>query len=540
MNRRNTIRGLIVLSPGLGLLSACEVGPDYMRPALDVPSAYKEVAGWTPATPREAAGWENWWDIYNDPVLDAFEKQIDVSNQNLIAAEAAYRVARADVGIQRAQLLPTLNATAGLHGAGTFGGSGASGSTGAGTTGTGTGTGTTGRGSSSGSTVTYSTGLDASWDIDVWGRIRRATEATVATAQASAADIAAARLSAQAELAVDYFQLRVADLQTQLYTAAVEDFQMALTIAQNRLQVGISTLADVYSAQTQVDNAQAQLVGVQLTRDRMEHAIATLIGKTPIEVSIATAELGEDVPVVPVQVPSTLLQRRPDVASAEYAVQSANAQIGVAQAAWYPDLTLTGSLGLAATSLGSLFNASSATWALGPNLAETVFNGGARIATDLQARARYDQAVANYRETVLTAFQQVEDEIATLKILEEQAAAENRTVNDARQAEELTLNQYRAGTADFTTVITAQTVRLNSETTALNVLNGRLAGSVNFVMALGGGWDDTRVPQPGSFYTLPETTRNDGPQQDAASQAESKNAGSGGFFQRIFRTLNTP
>ena len=374
----------------------------------------------------------------------------------------------------------------------------------------------------------------------MWGRIRRATEATVATAQASAADIAAARLSAQAQLAVDYFQLRVADLQSQLYTAAVADFQMALTIAQNRLQVGISTLADVYSAQTQVDNAQAQLVGVQLTRDRMEHAIAVLIGKTPIEVSIATAQLSGDVPVVPTDVPSTLLQRRPDVASAEYAVQSANAQIGVAEAAWFPDLTLTGSLGLVSNSLGSLFNASSATWSFGPGLAETVFNGGARIATNLQARARYDQAVANYRETVLTAFQQVEDEIATLKILEQQAAAENRTVNDAREAEQLTLNQYRAGTADFTTVITAQTVRLNAETTALNVLNGRLAGSVNFVMALGGGWDDTRVPQPGVFYTLPETTRNDGPQQDAQSAAETKNASSGGFFQRIFRTLSTP
>ncbi len=210
------------------------------------------------------------------------------------------------------------------------------------------------------------------------------------------------------------------------------------------------------------------------------------------------------------------------------------------EAAWYPDITLTGSLGLAATSLGSLFNASSATWAFGPGLAETVFNGGARIATDLQARARYDQAVANYRQTVLTAFQQVEDEIATLKILEEQAAAENRTVNDATLAEQLTLNQYRAGTADFTTVITAQTTRLNAETTALNVLNGRLAGSVNFVMAIGGGWDETRVPQPGPFYTLPETTRNDGPQQDAVSRSESQSAGSGSFFQRIFRTLSTP
>jgi NodT family efflux transporter outer membrane factor (OMF) lipoprotein len=509
---------------------------------------YKEIDGWMPATPREAAGWENWWAVFNDPILDGLEKQVDVSNQNLIAAEAAYRAARAAVGIQRAQLLPTVDATAGIRGAGSFGGSGSTGSTattGTGTGGTGTGTGaggtgttgTSGRGSSS---VTYSIGLNTSWDIDVWGRIRRETESTVATAQASAADIAAARLSAQAQLAVDYFQLRVSDLQTQLYTASVADFQMALTIAQNRLQVGIATQADVYSAQTQVDNAQAQLTTFQLTRDKMEHAIAALIGTTPDKVAIATAELSQDVPVVPAGVPSALLERRPDIASAEYAVSSANAQIGVALAAWYPDLTLTGALGVASTSLGQLFNASSSTWSLGPSLAETVFNGGARVSTDLQARARYDQAVANYRETVLTAFQQVADELATLKILEEEAAAQNRTVTDSRLAEELTLNQYRAGTADFTAVITAQTTRLTAETTALNVLNGRLAGSVDFIMALGGGWDESRIPKPGPFYTLPETTRNDGPEQDAKSEAETNAKPPGGFFQRIFHTLNTP
>jgi NodT family efflux transporter outer membrane factor (OMF) lipoprotein len=500
---------------------------------------YKEIDGWMPATPRQAAGWENWWAVYNDPVLDELEKQVDISNQNLIAAEAAYRAARAEVGIQRASLLPTLNASAGARGAGTFGSSGSSnaGSSGTGTGGTGSGS-TGGRGGVS--AITYSLGLDTSWDIDVWGRIRRSVEASVATAQASAADIAAARLAAQAQLAADYFQLRVADLQTQSYTAAVADFQMALTIAQNRLQVGIATMADVYTAQTQVDNAEAQLFNFQLVRDRMEHAIAALIGKTPDQVAIATAPLSEDVPVVPAEVPSTLLQRRPDIASAEYAVASANAEIGVALAAWYPDLTLTGSLGVVATSLGGLFKASNTTWSLGPSIAETVFNGGARVATNLQAQARYDQSVANYRQTVLTAFQQVEDQLATLKILEEEAAAQNRTVNDARLAEELTLNQYRAGTADFAAVIIAQTARLNAETTALNVLNGRLSGSVNFIMALGGGWEESRVPQPGFFYTLPETTRNDGPQQDAKSEAETSAKPEGGFFQRLFHAIDTP
>ncbi len=380
--------GIAVLCPAVALLSGCELGPNYMRPAAPVPVEYKEIDGWMPATPREAAGWENWWAVFNDPVLDGLEKQVDVSNQNLIAAEAAYRAARADVGIQRAQLLPTLDATAGARGAGSFGRSGSSSAasgTGTGSTGTGAGAGGTGtsgggRGGSGSNNITYSIGLNTSWDIDVWGRIRRATEATVATAQASAADIAAARLSAQAELAADYFQLRVADLQAQLYTAAVADFQTALTIAQNRLQVGIATMADVYSAQTQVDTAQAQLVTFQLTRDRMEHAIAALIGTTPDKVAIATAPLSGDVPVVPAGVPSALLERRPDIAASEYAVASANAEIGVALAAWYPDLTLTGAVGVAATSLGQLFNASNSTWSLGPSLAETVFNGGAREA----------------------------------------------------------------------------------------------------------------------------------------------------------------
>jgi NodT family efflux transporter outer membrane factor (OMF) lipoprotein len=555
MTQRRTGRTIAALCPVAALLTGCELGPNYMRPAAPVPMQYREIDGWMPATPKQAAGWENWWAVYNDPVLDDLEKQVDISNQNLIAAEAAYRVARAQVGIQRASLLPTLNASAGARGAGTFGSSGtgsASSGTGTGSTGTGnTGSGNTGAGSggagtgSSGgrggvSAITYSLGLDASWDIDVWGRIRRSVEASVATAQASAADISAARLAAQAQLAADYFQLRVADLQTQSYTAAVADFQMALTIAQNRLQVGIATMADVYTAQTQVDNAEAQLFNFQLVRDRMEHAIAALVGKTPDEVAIAAAPLSEDVPVVPAEVPSTLLQRRPDIASAEFSVASANAEIGVALAAWYPDLSLSGSLGAVATSLGGLFKASNATWSLGPSIAETVFNGGARVATNLQAQARYDQAVANYRQTVLTAFQQVEDQLATLKILEEEAAAQNRTVNDARLAEELTLNQYRAGTADFAAVIIAQTARLNAETSALNVLNGRLSGSVNFIMALGGGWDESRVPQPGFFYTLPETTRNDGPLQDAKSEAESSAQPTGNFFQRLFHAIDTP
>jgi NodT family efflux transporter outer membrane factor (OMF) lipoprotein len=243
----------------------------------------------------------------------------------------------------------------------------------------------------------------------------------------------------------------------------------------------------------------------------MEHAIATLIGKPPSEVAIEAAALTTIIPVVPAGVPSTLLERRPDIASSEYGMAEANAQIGVAIAAWYPDLTLTGSYGFASSSLGSLFTAPNSVWSLGPSLAQLIFDGGVRAAQTDQARARYEQTVATYRQTVLGAFQQVEDQLSTLKVLEQQAVVENLTVSDARQSEQLALNQYRAGTADFTTVITAQTTRLNAEDTALSVLNQRLAASVNFVVALGGGWDASRVPQPEFLYRLPEITANDGP-----------------------------
>jgi NodT family efflux transporter outer membrane factor (OMF) lipoprotein len=488
---------------GAGLVSACEVGPDYMRPATPASMTFRENTGWMPASPRTAAGWESWWSIYDDPVLDGLEKEVDVSNQNLKSAEAAYRAARADVGVQRGALFPEFGADFSLRRSG-----GGSRNT----------TVVTGGGGSTGTLVsgaqsrtTYQADLTGSWDIDVWGRIRRTVESSVATAQASAADIAAARLSAQSTLATDYFALRAADEETRILTASVKDFQTALEIAQNKFKAGIATQLDVLEAQTQIDSVQAQLVNIQLTRAQLEHAIATLTGKPPSDVAVQLAPLTTIVPVIPAGVPSDLLQRRPDIAASEYDVTSANAQIGVAIAAWYPDLTLGGSYGFASTALGSLFSAPNAAWSVGPALAQTIFNGGAREAQTEGARARYDQAVATYRQTVLTAFQQVEDELAALRVLEQQAVVENRTVADARQSEMLTLNQYRAGIIDFTTVLTAQATRLNAENAALSVLNQRLASSVQLVVALGGGWDASRIPLPGTLYTLPETTRNGGP-----------------------------
>jgi NodT family efflux transporter outer membrane factor (OMF) lipoprotein len=461
MNRRPVI---CLTSPLLlAVLSACEVGPDYTRPAAIVPSAYKEDQGWTPASPQQAAGWESWWAIYDDPVLDGLEKQVDISNQNLKAADAAYRAARADVGVQSGALLPVVSANGSAK---------------------------------LGKQSLYQASLGGSWDLDVWGRIHRTIEGSAASAQASAADIAAARLSAQSELAVDYYQLRASDEQAQLLTAAAQDFQAALTIAQNRFQVGIGTQADVLAAQTLIDNVQAEIINTTLTRDHAEHAIATLIGKPPSEASIQLAPLATTIPVVPAGIPSTLLERRPDIAASEFLVVAANAQIGVAESAWFPDVTLSGSVGSSAPSLLSLFNVSNVVWSVGPSLAATIFSGGVREAQTQEARARYDEAVANYRQTALTAFQQVEDQLATLRVLEEQAAVEGRTVADARLSEQLALNQYRAGTADFTTVITAQTTRLNAENAALNVQNQRFAGSVSLVVALGGGWDNSRISQP--------------------------------------------
>ncbi len=452
--------------PALSLvIAACTVGPDYQRPTATVPVSYKENQGWMPASPQQAAAYENWWAIYNDPVLDELERKVDVSNQNLQVAEANYRAARAALGVQRAALFPQIGVNATSR--------------------------TSGSGSGPTRTV-YQASASGSWDADVWGRIRRSIESSQAVARASAADIAAARLSAQSELAIDYFLLRASDQQAQLLSTSIMDFQAALAIARNRYQSGIATLADVYEAQTQVDSAQAQLINTQLTRDRAEHAIAALIGTTAEQVSVTTAPLTTTVPVVPAGMPSALLERRPDIAAAEYQVASANAEIGVAVSAWFPDVTLTGSYGFAGTAIGSLLNASNAVWAFGPQLAETVFDAGARQAQVEAARARYDAAVAAYRQTVLAAFQQVEDQLASLRILEQQQAVNDQTVMDARQSEELALNQYRAGTADFTTVITAQTIRLNAENAALAVLNQRLAASVDLIVALGGGWDKAR------------------------------------------------
>jgi NodT family efflux transporter outer membrane factor (OMF) lipoprotein len=476
----------------LALLVACTVGPDYQRPPAPVPAAYKE-SGWSPAEPADAARRGEWWALYDDPALDKLEKQIVISNQTLKQAEAAYREARAVVAEGVSGYYPTLSAT----GSGTRSGQGGSGTV--------SGTGFTLSRSNSVIDLT----ADASWSIDLWGRIRRTVESDVANAQASAADLANAELSAQAQLATLYFELRAADQQKRLLDASVEAFSRSLEITRNQFAVGVAAPTDVVTAETQLEQTRAQDIAVGVQRAQFEHAIATLTGKPAGDFSLAPAPMPTAVPVVPPGVPSTLLERRPDIAAAERLMASANAQIGVAISGYYPDLTLTGSYGFSSSGLAKLLRASNSLWSVGGQLVETVFNGGLTGAQVDAAKAAYDQSVASYRQTVLTAFQQVEDELAALAILAHQAAVEANTVRLARQAEQLTLNQYQQGTVAYTAVVTAQTTRLNNELTALGILQSRLLASVSLVEALGGGWSAGALPTPEEVKADPaaEATR---------------------------------
>jgi NodT family efflux transporter outer membrane factor (OMF) lipoprotein len=471
------------LMPLLLALAACAVGPTYRRPVVESAPVFKENQGWEPATPAPIAAGQPWWSIYDDPVLDRLERQVEISNQNLKAAEAAYRAAQQVVAADRGTLLPQI---------------GASGS--ATKSGGGTGITTTSAGAAvprtHGTETIYSAGAQASWTLDIWGRIRRQVESDVARAQASAADVAAAELSAQVALAQDYFQLRAAEQEMRIYETYLADLENALQITENQVAAGITTLADVYLAQTQLESTQASDNSVRLTRATYEHAIAVLIGKPPEELSLEQGGFATTIPVVPVGLPAELLQRRPDVAAAERSVASANALIGVAESAWFPNLTLSGSYGFNSTMLSNLISTSSSLWSFGPQLAENLFAGGTTLAQTREARANYDQAVASYRQTVLSAFQSVENDLATLRVLEESHGLQATAVDAAQLSEQLTLNQYKAGIVAYTGVITAQTTRLSSEITLLSIENQQLIASVDLVSQIGGGWSASELQQP--------------------------------------------
>lgn len=475
-------------------VAGCAVGPNYSRPSAPLSSAFKEAKGWTPATPADVLDRGDWWTLFGDPALNGLEQRVAVSNQNVIAAEAAYRQARAMVAEQRAALFPTIDLSAGAtrSGGGRNGSALVGGGTTGATTGTGSGgTGTTGATFSNGghAATTYRTSIGGTWEIDVWGRIRRTIEAARATAQASAADLAAATLSARGELATDYFGLRQADTDLALDQATVAAYRRTLQITTNRFNAGVAPHSDVLQAQTQLDNAEAALEGVAQTRATYEHAIAVLVGEAPGNFSIPmVADWTAETPQIPPGVPSTLLQRRPDIAAAERRMQAANAQIGVQTAAFFPDLTLTGSYGFAATELGRLFSASNAAWSFGASATELLFDGGARTARVRGARAAYDQSIAQYRQTVLGALQDVENQLAASRVLERQYAYRRDASADADQAEAMVLNRYKAGQVSFTDVATAQAAAYAARSALAQAAAQRQTTAVALIQSLGGGW----------------------------------------------------
>jgi len=469
--------GMMLAATGmLSLLIGCTVGPDYVRPGVEVPGGYKEMAGWRVARPKDDTLRGAWWEIFNDPQLNALEEQVDISNQNVAQAEAQFRQARALVQQARAAYFPTITI-----------GVGVTRSRRSSTIGTG--------GSASRNAVTdYSLPVDVSWELDVWGRIRRAVESSQAGAQASAADLETARLSARAELAQDYFQLRSLDTQKQLLDAAVADFEKSLELTNNRYAAGVASRADVLQAETQLKTTQAQAIDVGVQRAQLEHAIALLIGKPASTVSIPQKPLDMIPPTVPVGVPSEVLERRPDIAAAERRVAAANAQIGVAEAAYFPTVSLGASGGFESTIASEWFSAPSRFWSVGPAISETVFDGGLRRAQTDEARAAYDASVAFYRETVLAGFEQVEDNLAALRILENEAQVQDEAVKAAQQSVTVTTNQYKARITTYLNVITSQTAALTNERTAATILGNRLNATVLLIKALGGGWNASKLP----------------------------------------------
>jgi NodT family efflux transporter outer membrane factor (OMF) lipoprotein len=468
-------------------LAGCAIGPNYARPSAGVPERYKETSvqpstpGDAPVTPFPRTGW---WSVFNDPSLDDLERRVEVSNQNLAASEASYDQAAAAIREQRAAFFPTIGVDAGATLAG-----------GSGRTNT-----TIGAGGTTGLTTTraretYQSGASASWEIDLWGRLRRALESAHALAAASADDLEFAKLSIQAQLATAYLQLREADAERRLLDDTVTAYERSLQIAQNRYNVGVAPKTDVLQAQTQLANARDQVAALTLQRAQLEHAIAALIGEPAGNFTLEVSDRWEAaVPNVPAGVPSTLLQRRPDIAAAERRVASANANIGVEEAAYFPSLTLTGGYEFLATSIGELFKSSSVTHSVAASIAGILFNGGATRARVAGARASYDQTVAEYRQTVITAFQDVEDQLAASEWLARQYEFRRQASEAADETERLTLNQYRAGTVSYTNVIVAQTAALSARRALATIALSRQTAAVSLMAALGGGWSSPAPP----------------------------------------------
>jgi len=468
------------------LTAACMVGPKYQRPDAPVPAAFKEpptdnpeeINRWKPAQPNEASVRGRWWEIYNDPQLNALEEQVNISNQNVLLAAAQFREAADAVRIARASLFPTITTSPAY---------------------------TRSQSSSTlfnvalgnltqGQRNVYNLPGSISYTTDIWGSIRRNIQASAANAQASFAQLENARLSYQTALAEDYFELHGTDGDEDLLQNTVRSYQDYLKLTQDRFNSGVASGADVAQAQTQLNTAQAQLIDYGVARAQYEHAIAILSGKPPSQVSITASPIKIVPPPIPIGVPSTLLQRRPDIAAAEREMAAENEQIGIAKAAYYPSLTLNASGGFQGGQFYDWLTWPARFWSIGPAFAETVFDAGRRRAQLAEARDAYDATVANYRQTVLTGFQQVEDSLAALRVLENEAAAEDKAIKAAQDALNISTYQYKAGTVDYLTVITEQAILLSDQVQAVNILTRRMTASVLLVEALGGGWNASTIP----------------------------------------------
>jgi NodT family efflux transporter outer membrane factor (OMF) lipoprotein len=488
---RYTLTGLVALLLVLLViaLAGCTVGPKYVRPSAPTPATYKEQVPtssqgadqWQLASPADQVTRGNWWEIFGDPELNKLEEQIATSNQTLKVSEARFRQARAAIRFNRASQFPTIStAPSAAYVKNTDYAPGFPGKFAEATKGE------------------FVLPFDLSYELDLWGRVRRSVAAAREEAQATAGDYATAKLSLEAELALDYFELRSADAQKQLLDDTVKAYTDNVQLTTNRFKGGVAPRADVAQAQTQLDTTRVQDTDVTVQRAQFEHAIATLIGKPPAEFSLAAAPLNTQPPSIPTGLPSDLLQRRPDIAAAERRMAEANQQIGIARAAYFPTVTLDGTAGFAGTQGSNWFGWPAAFWALGPGLAETLVDAGRRRANSESARAGYDAAVATYRQTSLTAFEEVEDNLAALRILENEAQQQEQAVASSKDSLQLFTNRYRGGVDAYLQVITAQTIELANERHGIDIQRRRMDASVLLVKALGGGWDVSRLPTFGA------------------------------------------
>ena len=471
--------GGLVLSACIAL-PACTVGPNYVKPDVSVPANFKETAAdgtaWKIANPGDRASRGKWWTVYEDPLLNALQDVVTSSNQDLLVAASRYRQARALVESTRSSTLPAVTAGASVNrfrnSRNTFGNAT----------------------SNIGPANEFQLPLDVSWELDIWGRVRRTVESSQATAQAFAADLETIRLSLQAELATNYFLLRGIDSERQLLDRTLVSYRKAHELTINRHEGGVASDADVAQAETQLRTAQAQAVDLRVRRAQLEHAIAVLIGKAPAEFSLPQVGLESLPPIVPLALPSELLERRPDIASAERQMASANAQIGVAKAAFYPTLSIGASAGFASAKASNWLDWPSRFWSVGPSAALTLFDANRRRAVSDQAQAAYDGTVAGYRQTVLNAFQDVEDNLAELGILAEEAQVQDAAVKASRRSVAQTTNRYEAGAASYLEVVIAQTFALTNERAAVDIARRRMMASVRLIKALGGDWGVADLP----------------------------------------------